>query len=215
MKIGIVGATGAFGKGLALRWAGKHDLYLGSRFQDKAEKAAADYRAELDSCGASRIIGTTIRESIEQGDVVVLSVKHDHLDPILKENPGAFRNKIVLTPIVSLKKEKSFIYVPPPEGSAALHIQKALPESTVVAALHTIPAHRLKKTADRIEGDVPVCGDTAEARRRIMGLIEEIENLKPIEAGPLEVSKQIEPMVPLILNLKHFGGKKDTSIKFV
>jgi NADPH-dependent F420 reductase len=215
MKIGIVGATGAFGKGLALRWAGKHTLYLGSRSQDKAEKAAADYRAQLDSRGASQIIGTTIRESIEQGDVVVLSVKHDHLDPILRENAGAFRNKIVLTPIVSLKKEKSFIYVPPPAGSAALHIQKALTESMVVAALHTIPAHRLQKVTDRIEGDVPVCGDTAEARRRIMGLIEEIENLKPIEAGPLEVSKQIEPIVPLILNLKLFGKKKNTSIKFL
>ena len=66
-----------------------------------------------------------------------------------------------------------------------------------------------------LDGDVPVCGDNHEAKETVMNLIREIEQLNPIDAGPLEVSRLVEPIVPLILNIKQYGSKKNTSIKFV
>lgn len=97
----------------------------------------------------------------------------------------------------------------------ALLVQKMLPYSVVVAALHTIPANRLQRPDTVLEGDVPVCGDDSEAKDTVISLIREIEQLNPIDAGPLEVSTMVEPIVPLILNLKQYGLKRNTSIKFV
>ncbi len=216
MKIGIVGATGSFGKGLALRWAKNHTIYIGSRFPDKGAQKAEDYRLELQKYGIdARLIGTSNRDAITMGDVIVLSVKFEHLMPLISDSGEQFRNKIVISPIVSLKKGQCFQYAPPPEGSVALLIQKMLPSSPVISALHTIPAGRLQRLDTVLEGDVPVCGDNPEAKATVISLIKEIEQLNPIDAGPLEVSKMVEPIVPLILNIKQYGLKKNTSIKFI
>lgn len=216
MKIGIVGATGSFGKGLAYRWAKKHTIYIGSRWREKGEQRARDYRLELQKYGIdARLVGTSNQDAIANGDVIVLSVKFEHLMPLLADSGEQFRNKIVISPIVSLKKGRSFQYVPPSAGSVALLIQEMLPNSTIVSALHTIPANRLQSPDMILEGDVPICGDSREAKETVISLIKEIEQLNPIDAGPLEVSKMVEPIVPLILNIKQHGLKKDTSIKFV
>ena len=137
------------------------------------------------------------------------------MQPILDESPRSFENKIVVSPIVSLTKDHSFQHVPPEEGSVALLLQKLLPHSAVVCALHTVPSNRLSKLDRTIEGDVPVCGNSQEAKETVSRLIREIEHLNPIDAGPLEVSRMIEPIVPLILNLKQYGLKKNTCIKFI
>lgn len=216
MKIGIVGATGSFGRGLALRWAKKHTVYIGSRSPEKGKERAEDYQRELQTHGLeARIIGTSNHEAVLSGDVVVLSVKFEHLMPFIDNHIADFSNKVVLSPVVAIAKGQSFQYTPPLEGSVALLIQKKLKDSAVVSALHTIPAHRLHKLDMSLEGDVPICGDSPEAKETVTGLIREIEHLNPIDAGPLEVSRLIEPIVPLILNIKQYGLKRDTSIKFI
>ena len=216
MNIGIVGATGSFGKGLAYRWVKNHKLYIGSRSAEKGEQKARDYQLELQKYGLDGdLIGTSNHNAIINSDVVVLSVKYEHIIPLLTELGDQLRNKIVISPIVALAKKQSFQYVPPPEGSVALLVQKMLPESVVVSTLHTIPANRLQRPDMVLEGDVPVCGDNPEAKDTVIALIREIERLNPVDAGPLEVSKMVEPIVPLILNLKQYGLKKNTSIKFI
>lgn len=214
MKIGIAGGTGSFGKGLAYRWAKNHTIYIGSRFGEKGAEKANEYRAELEKYGISpNLEGTSNHEAIKNADVIVLSVKFEHLLPLISDSQ--FNNKIIISPIVSLRKGICFQYEPPPEGSVALLIQKILPNSAIVSALHTIPASRLQRVDTILEGDVPICGDNREAKEIVAGLVKEIERLTPLDAGPLEVSRMVEPIVPLILNIKQYGLKKDTSIKFI
>ncbi len=216
MKIAIVGATGSFGKGLALRWAGKHAIYIGSRSAEKGQQRAEEYQRELHNSGLeARIVGVGNMDAVRKGDVIVLAVKFEHLQPLIADAAEQFRGKIVISPIVALKKERSFQYAPPPEGSAALLVQEMLPAARVIAALHTIPADKLQKRDMILEGDVPVCGNDPEAKQTVIDLIREIERLNPIDAGPLEVSRLIEPLVPLILNVKQHSLKRNASIKFI
>ncbi len=216
MKIAIVGATGSFGKGLALRWSRKHAIYVGSRSTEKGQQRAEDYQLELQNSGLrASIFGMGNMDAVREGDIVVLAVKFEHLLPLIADAAEQFHGKIVISPIVALKKERSFQYTPPPEGSAALLVQKMLPDSRVIAALHTIPADKLQKRDTILEGDVPVCGDDPEAKQTVMDLIREIERLNPIDAGPLEVSSMVEPLVPLILNVKQHSLKRNASIKFI
>lgn len=216
MKIGIVGATGSFGKGLACRWAKNHTIFVGSRSREKGEQKAREYQAELEKFGVTgNLVGASNKDAIAGAEIIVLAVHFEHLFSLVEESYDDFGNKIVICPVVSLKKEESFCPAPPEEGSVALLLQKRLPHSAIVSALHTVPANRLARLDKALEGDVPVCGNTHEAKERTIGLIREIEHLNPIDAGPLDVSRMIESIVPLILNLKQYSLKRNTCIKFI
>lgn len=217
MKIGIVGATGSFGRGLVYQWAKGHTVYVGSRLRKKGAEAAEEYSASLKGRGMEvNITGMSNEEAIAESELIVLSVRFEHLMPLIQGFSSHLRKKIIISPVASMVREgQYFRNSPPSEGSVALLIQKMLRNSAVVSALHTIPANRLRDLDRVLEGDVPLCGDSREAKEAVSGLVKEIENLNTIDAGPLEVSQMLEPLVPLILNIKQYGLKKNITIKFI
>jgi len=216
MKIGIIGGTGSFGRGLVLRWCARHRILIGSRDVAKAQAVATECRQQAGpEIGSTGILGDTNQAVCAAAEIVVLSLKHNNLTPIMDNCRAALNNKIVISPVAALVKEQFFKCAPFDHGSVAAYIQKQLPQAKVVAALHTIPAHRLRQQDKNIQGDVPVCSDNPEAKKTVMDLIREIKNLSPIDAGPLGAASLVEPIVPLLLNLKIFGGLKSTSVQFV
>ena len=216
MKIAILGGTGHFGKGVALRWCKDHEIIIGSREGKKASDAAEQFSGELPFPPLHPILGMTNQEAASHAAVAVLSLRFHHLVPFLEEWASIFAHKIVITPVVPLLKKEIFQYAAPPEGSAALAIQRLLPNTCqVVAALHTIPAADLRKLDKILEGDVVVCGDSGEAKGVVRKLVEEIKSLRVLDGGPLQTSAMVEPIVPLILNLKQFSTKRDLQIKFI
>ena len=217
MKISILGGTGHYGKGLAFRWSKNHQIMIGSRAEAKARQTAEQFNAELAPFSIpARVMGASNPEAVKFADVVVLALRFPHLLPVLNETKALFESKTVLTPVVPLVKKEYFQYPAPPEGSAALAIRNLLPASAkVIAALHTIPAAELRNLAHELEGDAVYCGDEAGSKKIVRGLIQEIEALRPLDAGPLEVSRMVEPLVPLLLNIKLFDLKKDLTVKFL
>ena len=217
MKIAILGGTGHFGKGLSFRWSRNHEVIIGSREESKAAQKAELFNAELSKFSARNpIVGMSNQKAVQQAQMIVLSLRFNHLLPWLKEMRPLFHSQIILSPVVPLIKKDIFEYVPPPEGSAALAIRSLLPGSCqVIAALHTVPAADMSDLNKKIEGDVVGCGDDGESKKLVKTLIEEIESLRFLYGGPLEVSKMVEPLTSLILNLKLFDLKKDLTIKFL
>jgi hypothetical protein len=216
MEIGIIGGTGAFGKGLVLRWGARHRILIGSRDAKKAQTVANECRKNLDSANKDAdIAGYTNTEVARQAEVIVLSVKFENLGPIIESCRDGLKNKIVISPVAALEKNSFFRCATLEHGSAAAYLQDNLPASKIIAALHTIPAHRLRRWDKEISGDVPICGDDSQAKRAIMDLITEIKSLTPVDAGPLRAAGLVETIVPLLLNLKLFGGLKSTSVQFV
>jgi NADPH-dependent F420 reductase len=217
VKIGILGGSGRFGKGLCFRWSKNHEIMIGSRDENKALQTAGSFTAELKKFSIENfIVGMSNRDAVQKAEIIVLSLPFDPLLLLIKEMKPFFESKIVFSPVVPMMKKEIFQFSPPSEGSAALAIRNVLPESCrLVAALHTIPAARMKDLSKKLEGDVVVCGDDPESKMLIKKLIEEIEDLRFLDGGPLEVSKMVEPITPLILNLKLFGAKNDLAIRFV
>ncbi len=215
MRIAIVGGTGYLGKGLAFQWSRGHEIILGSRDAAKAGQAAEQINRDLMTSPILPVVGMANEDAVTRAEIVVLSLRFDHLVPFLKRTSALFESKIVFSPVVPLIKKEIFRYLPPPEGSAALAIRGLLPENCpVVAGMHTVPAADLASTKV-LEGDVVLCGDSDEAKRILRALIEEIKNLRVLDGGPLQTSTLIEPITPLILNLKQFAIKKDLQIKFL
>ncbi|AFC98781.1 NADPH-dependent F420 reductase [Methanocella conradii HZ254] len=217
MKIAILGGTGDIGEGLALRLAQKHQVLIGSREEAKAKEAADNYNKRLKERGLrDEIVGMSNQDAAKNGDVVILAVKFQFAIPTLQSVAEFLGGKIVVSPIVPMSKQKLCVYTPPAEGSAAKHICSVMPPDVrMVVAFQTLPAPRLADLDDPLDFDVIVCGDDEEAKKVVMGLVSDMDNLRPLDGGGLEEAKLIEPLTPLLINLAIKNKMRPLSIKFV
>ena len=218
MKIAILGGTGSIGEGFALRWASKHEISICSREVDKAAKAAGEYTGMLLDKGVlcCGINGCTNETGIKDVDVVVLSVPYQGVISLLKRLMPYFKDQIVISLVVPMKKNTWFEYTPPKQGSAALEIQEVLPKSVkVVSAYHNIPAKKLADLDLALDYDVVVCGDDEKARRTVMELTNDINDLHPLDGGGLASSYMIESLTPFLINLAIRNNLSDLGVKFV
>jgi hypothetical protein len=209
MKIAVLGGTGSFGIGLVMRWATEHDMIIGSREAEKAERAAEEITSLLQERGLrARIRGMDNRAAVEESDLVVLSIPYKSARPMVAELQDSFTDQIVISPIAPMAKVgKRYLYTPPPEGSAALLIQNLLPPSVkVVAAFHTVSSKAIRELDATIEGDIIIAGDDPDSKRIVSGLVWMINNLRPLDGGDLTVAAQIEGLTPLLLNLAKVDG---------
>ncbi len=71
---------------------------------------------------------------------------------------------------------------------------------TVVSALHTVSAPTLAGDG-RLDEDVLVCGDRRADKRRVAEVIERIEGLRAVDAGPLEQARIVEPLTALLIGI--------------
>ncbi len=229
LKIAVLGGTGNIGEGMVLRLALqnlmaeglKNEVIIGSRSREAAEEAAKQALSELENCGFDtsgiKITGNSNLEATQAAEIIILTIRFDYVLPLLNELREALENKILITPVVPMVKEGDFfIYKPPEEGSAALAIQKNVPDSTkVVAAFHNIPAGKLRdivKCKDVYHA--LVCSDDAEAKKLVMKVTEHMGCLKPLDGGPLKLTSTIESLTPLLINIARLNRLKDLGINF-
>ena len=69
---------------------------------------------------------------------------------------------------------------------------------TVVSALHTVSAPVLAGDGELSE-DVLICGEKKADKARVARLIERIEGLRAVNAGPLEMARIVETLTPMLI----------------
>ncbi|HKZ94441.1 MAG TPA: NADPH-dependent F420 reductase [Candidatus Bathyarchaeia archaeon] len=228
MKIGILGGTGNMGRGLTIRWALKHDILVGSRSLDKARLIAKEqenvargfYQADF----KGSIKGALNSEAVVQSDIVVVTLPAEAVVPAMKELKRHLQpNQIIVSTVVSMKKSKGlFVYTPlsevareRQEKSAAEVIQEIVNPVPVVSAFQTVPATYLNNIDSVMNIDVLVASNHNQAFALASKLISDIPNLRPLKVGPLENSKLIESLTPLLLNAAILNNLQDPSIRVV
>lgn len=218
MKIALLGGTGDIAEGLVLRWSkAGHEIFIGSRSDDKAKGIAAEYIEKLTKLGIeSNIHGMLNADAAKAAEVVIISIPPEYAAATVSQIRDSFTDQVVVTPVVSMERheDKSFVFNPPPHGSSALEIKEALPDTVkLVSAYHNLPAKELSKIEEELDYDVVICGDNEEAKEVVKRLTEDMSNMRVLDAGPLKLSAMIEAITPLIvnLNIKH---KRNFSIKF-
>ncbi len=154
MKIGIIGGTGGMGEGFALRWCFNHEVVLGSRDKQKAQKVAANYLDNIQSRFPDKIKGTIYGDSnleiSKNCDVLILSIPYENIENTCKEISDIISDSCtVVSPIVPMgRNDNGFYYIPIEEGkkSAAALVAENLPNcNRIVSAFHTISEVKLKK----------------------------------------------------------------------
>lgn len=204
----IVGGTGALGFGLALRLArGGAQVIVGSRQAERAVEAAERARAAVP--GGS-VVGQANPEAVARAEIVVLSVPFaSHAGTLTSLCDAIHPGQLVVDATVPLATGvggKPTRTIGVWQGSAAQQAQELVPEGVnVVSAFHTVSASLLEDLSHPLDEDVLMCGDRKEDKRRLAGLVETIEGLRPVDCGPLEMSRIVEQLTPLIIsvNVRH------------
>ena len=182
MRIGIVGGSGDFGRGLAerLRRVGE-EVLLGSR-------TPHDDLVSNQECA-------------EEADIVFLSVPPGGVEDMCSSLAQNLEGKItvsVASPIVFMEGQPGAAVG---ELSLAELAQRAAPAARVVAGFHTVSAKALARADDPLDEDVLLCGDDEEAKAVVAELAERIVEGRAVDAGRLEVARWMEPMTAVLLNV--------------
>jgi NADPH-dependent F420 reductase len=206
-SVAIVGGTGNLGSALALRLGAPGvKIIIGSRDAKKAQNAVQTLKPKL---RAGELVGTTNREAVTGADFVVIAVPYEGHAQMVSDLMGQLAGKIVIDTVVPLKKIHPFV---PPAGSALQEAQQIIgDEAPVVGALHNISAVDLGDV-DAPLGDVLVCGDNAEAKQKVIQIIERI-GATAYDGGPASCAYVIEGLTGVIINLNRKYKSKHGSIK--
>jgi NADPH-dependent F420 reductase len=205
----IVGGTGNLGGALALRLGAPGvKIIIGSRDAEKAKTAVEALKPKL---RAGEIVGATNREAVKDADFVVIAVPYEGHAQMVSDLKGQLAGKVVIDTVVPLKKVRPFV---PPAGSALQEAQQILgDEAPVIGALHNISAVDLGDI-DSPLGDVLVCGDNAEAKQKVIEIVQRI-GATAYDGGPASHAYVIEGLTGVIIYLNRKYKSKHGSIKIV
>jgi hypothetical protein len=201
--IPIIGGTGALGYGLAVRWArAGQPIVIGSRDAGRAAEAADRVRGEVDGADVE---GLENAEAAARGPIVFLTVPFraqsetlTNLKDALSEGQLLVDSTVPTAAAVSGKAARTLGVW---QGSAAQQAEEMVPDGvTVISALHTVSARRLAG-GDALDEDVLICGDRKADKARVARLIEQIEGLRTVNAGALEMARIVETLTPMLISI--------------
>jgi len=199
MRIAILG-SGLMGSALGAAWAREgHDVAFSySRDRGKLEKLARD--------AGPHAAAAAPNDAVAGAEVVLVSVPWHRLDDALDAAGGAsaFAGKVVISCSMPMLPDDSDLAIGH-ETSGAEELARRLTNARVVAAFNTIPSELIRPallflTGERLQ--VVICGDDEDAND-IAGVLADDVGLTPVNAGPLRVSRWIEPFGLLVAQLAY------------
>ena len=83
----------------------------------------------------------------------------------------------------------------------------------VLGRFHHVDGKQLQKLDRPMQGDVLVCGDHKTAKKKVLGLVEEIQYMRALDGGPLVNSRITEAMTSLLITInKQYKAHSGISI---
>lgn len=201
--VGVLGGTGPQGRGLGLRLAlAGYEVVLGSRTPERAADTAGGLTADH-GVPDGLLTGGANREAAAR-DIVIVAVPFDGVRPLLEPIGDMLAGTIVISCVNRMGFDGAGPHpVAVPEGSAAELIAELAPAADVYGAFHHLPAGRLTRDLGPLDMDVLVTGDGWHPDVRY--LIEALDGVRAVPAGPLRLSRPIEELTAVIIAVnKHY-----------
>jgi predicted dinucleotide-binding enzyme len=225
MKIGVLG-TGAVGRAMAgALTALGHDIVLGTRDPQRTlARTAPDRRGQpsvaewLKEHPAVRL--ATFSEAARHGEMVVNATSGDGtLDAVESAGEANLAGKVLLDIANPLDFSQGF----PPSlsvcntDSLAEQIQRAVPQARVVKSLNTVNTSVMVDPAAVGGGDhtIFVCGNDAEAKGTVVGLLRDIGWRDIIDLGDLSNARGTEMYLSIWVRLMSTLGTPKFNVKVV
>jgi 8-hydroxy-5-deazaflavin:NADPH oxidoreductase len=195
VNIAIIGAGNVGGALAASSVRAGHTVTLSAK-----DPAHADAKAK--ATGA-RAVRSTL-DAINAAEVVILAVPYAEVDAVLSELGDGLAGKVLIDVTNRLKRDAMAESV---DGtSAAEEIQKKAPRAKVAKAFnYAFASKQADPTVDGQPIDGYVASDDAEAKKTTLELARSI-GFRPIDAGPLAMSRALEAMAVLNIALQIQNG---------
>jgi len=217
VDVAVIGGTGAEGFGLALRLGrAGHRVVIGSRSAERGAEAAGRAKATLG--GEAAVEGAANEQAASVAEVVVVTVPFEGQAAIYRSlKPHVEPGRIVVdatSPLATAVGGRAWQVLRPWHGSAAEQAAALLAEGVrVVAAFHTISAEALQDLDQPMESDVFVCGDDEEAKTTIGELIDDIPDLRWVDAGRLSMARIAETFTALLVSVNRTYKIRDAGFR--
>ena len=200
--VGILGGTGAAGRGVAIRMASAgYAVVLGSR---DAQRAVGIAR-QLQPRGEGTVDGGT-NEEAAACTLVVVATPWDSAVATGSALRQLLKGKVVISMVNALAREgREMTPLYPARGSMAAQLAHALPESFVVGAFHHLPAAQMEDLDSELDADVLIFSDDDDARRKVAEIVDKMPGLRAIVAGSMSLASPIEAFtaVCISVNIRH------------
>ncbi len=225
--VAVIGGTGDLGFGLVLRWARAGvPVVIGSRDEKKAQDAGERAKSLLGSnvlpgIETSPVTGMENAKAAAQAGVVVMAVPFPAHAAILKSIRGALQEAAEGTvfvdttvPLAATVGGKPTRLLGVWQGSAAEAAREMVPARIpVLGAFHNLSAETLQDLDAVLDCDILVCGDNESAKQTLFPLIQLIEGLRPVDAGPLEMARITEAVTALLISVNRRHKVKHSGIR--
>src|SRR5688572_14774673 len=203
MKVSIIGGTGKLGLAFAVRLLSTgHEVMIGSRDAAKAIEAA--------KIAGDQVKAGTNAEAARWCELAVISVPYASHRTILEPLKEDLRNKLIIDATVPVDPSNMLQIKTETGKSAAEEAAAIMGEADVFGAFQTI-SHRLLRNPEATDHDVLVAGPE-NRKNQILDLIRAMR-LRPVNAGPIEVSAHLERMTVLLLSINKANKVKESGIK--
>jgi NADPH-dependent F420 reductase len=200
----IIGASGALGFGVALRFARAGvPVVIGSRDAGRARETAERAAALIPE---GSFAGHDNADAARASQIVILSVPFRSQSETLTNLKEALLPGQLLidatVPLAAAVSGKATRMLGVWQGSAAQQAAEMAPEGVrVVSALHTVSAASLTDLEHPLDQDVLICGDARADKREAALLIERIDGLRCVDCGRLEMSRTTESLTALLISV--------------
>jgi predicted dinucleotide-binding enzyme len=203
MNLGIIGA-GSLGTALGARLAHEGHAVMfggGASAQDAAVRLGAR-------------VGSNA-EAVDFGDVVVLAVPFAAIGAALAD-AGPLAGCVLWSCVNALKPDYTGLAVGF-DNSAAEEVARRASGARVVAALPpfagAIASGGLAYDRDLVP-TVFLCGDDAAAKGVVEHLVRDL-GAHPVDAGPLEAARLVEPAMMLAVSIAYAGVPRDVGLRLL
>jgi NADPH-dependent F420 reductase len=204
--IAIIGATGKMGSAIARSLArGPYRLLLFAHDKEKLENLKSDIVHDLPSADID-CVGCPMDASWE-ADIIIPAVPYAAEREVAEKIRAVATQKIVVSIANPLNETYSGL-VTPASTSAAEELQKSLPSSKVVKAFNTSYAANFSQPhIGGQKADAFIAGNDEEAVSMVRDLVT-TAGFQPVVAGNLAVSRTLESMQLLLIQLAQKNGYK-------
>lgn len=205
MDVAIIGGTGAEGFGLTLRLAkAAHHITIGSRDAGRAAAKADEAKGIL---GAdAKVDGAENPAAAAAAPVVVVTVPFEGAAAIYEAIAPSIKPETVVcdctSPLMASVGGRASHSLHPWHGSAAEFVRTLLPRGArLVAGFHTVSAGVLRALDKPVDSDTFVMGEDAEAKATIGALADDIDGMRWVDLGGLQMARIAEQMTPLLISV--------------
>ncbi|HEX6943996.1 MAG TPA: NADPH-dependent F420 reductase [Gemmatimonadaceae bacterium] len=199
MRIGILGSGLMGGKLGTLFAKAGHDVVFSYAHSDAKLQRLAQEAGKKARAG-------TPRKAAEDADVVLLAVHWSRVDDVL-EQAGDLSGKIIISCTLPMSRDDTALVVAH-TTSGAEGIARKKRKARVVSAFSTAPSEVLfdvfAKRKRKSRPSMVFCGDDWRAKKVAAGLIRQL-GFDPVDVGPLETARFIEPASLLIAKIAYDG----------